>query len=78
MPKGAMVPRPTKLVFHYGDLVYPPSNADGSRVSRSQMRMHSDELRSTIQRLFDEAQELAGCPNPPEHERPPLPEVPTD
>jgi len=74
MPKGASVPRPSKLVFLYGEPIAPPVNADGSRVSRSQMRAHSDLLRATIQELFDEAQDRAGAPNPPENERPPLPE----
>lgn len=76
MPKGKTFPRPTKLVFLYGEPLHPPSNPDGSRVSRSQMRAHSDQLRATIQALFDEAQEAAGAPNPPVHERPPLPENP--
>lgn len=75
MPKGKTIPKPTKLVFLYGDLIHPPSNPDGGRVSRSQMRDHSDMLRATIQRLFDQAQELAGCPNPPLDDRPPLPEI---
>lgn len=74
MPKKRLIPRPTRLVFLYGEPIPPPSNADGSRVSRTQLREHSTRLRETIQSLFDEAQELAGSPNPPENERPPLPE----
>ena len=73
LPKGGHLPRPSKVVFHYGELLFPPTNPDGARVSRSQLREHSDLLRGTLQHLFDEAQELAGCPNPPEHERPELP-----
>lgn len=74
MPKGANVPKPSKLVFLYGEPIPAPSNPDGSRVSRVQMRAASDQLRVTLQELFDQAQELAGTPNPPPAERPPLPE----
>ena len=74
LPKGANIPKPTKIVYHYGELIPAPSNPDGSRVGRKQMRQHSQHLREVLQRLFDEAQELAGSPNPPPHERPPLPE----
>ena len=74
MPKGANVPKPSKLVFLYGDPIPPPSNPDGRRVSRAQMRDASDRLRETLQDLFDQAQELAGSPNPPVDQRPPLPD----
>lgn len=74
MPKGANVPKPSKLVFLYGDPIPAPSNPDGKRVSRAQMRAASDELRATLQDLFDQAQELAGSPNPPVDQRPPLPD----
>ncbi len=70
MPKGANVPRPSKIVFLYGELIPAPSNSDGSRISRRQLTTFSDELRDTLQRLFDEAQVIAGSPNPPLEERP--------
>ncbi len=73
MPKGAKLPKPTKLVFVYGEPIAAPANPDGRRVSRSQLRTASDQLRVTLQDLFDRAQELAGCPNPD-----PLPEPPGD
>lgn len=63
LPKGANIPKPTKLVFLYGEPIAPPSNPDGSRVSRAQLKEASDSLRSTLQQLFDEAQEMAGSPN---------------
>ena len=72
MPKGANVPKPSRLVFLYGEPIPAPSNPDGSRVSRGQMRAASDELRVILQDLFDQAQELAGSPNPPVDQRPPL------
>ena len=66
LPKGANVPKPTRLVFLYGELIPAPTPRDGAkRVSRPQIREASDELRATLQRLFDEAQQLAGSPNPP-------------
>ncbi len=73
MPKGASFPKPTKLVFHYGEPIPAPANADGSRVSRRQLTGFSDDLRETLQRLFDEAQVMAGTPNPPADDRPPRP-----
>lgn len=73
MPKGANLPKPSKLVFHYGEPIPAPGNADGSRVSRRQLTRFSDELRETLQQLFDEAQAMAGCPNPPVDERPARP-----
>ncbi len=73
LPKGANVPKPRRLVFLYGDLVPAPRpDAGRRRVSRSQLRTFSDELRATLQDLFDEAQVLAGSPNPPEADRPAL------
>jgi 1-acyl-sn-glycerol-3-phosphate acyltransferase len=73
MPKGANVPRPSRIVFLYGDLIPAPSDSDGSRLSRRQLATFSDELRDTLQRLFDEAQVIAGTPNPPLEQRPPRP-----
>ncbi|MGI9622972.1 MAG: lysophospholipid acyltransferase family protein [Acidimicrobiales bacterium] len=64
LPKGATVPKPTKLVFLYGEPIVPPSNPDGSRVSRVQLAEASAALRETLQDLFDEAQRMAGSPNP--------------
>ncbi len=67
LPKGANLPKPTRLVFLYGELIPAPTPREGAkRVSRPQIKERSDELRATLQALFDEAQELAGCPNPPD------------
>lgn len=66
MPKGANLPKPTRLVFLYGELIPAPVPREGAtRVSRVQIKERSAELRVTLQALFDEAQVLAGCPNPP-------------
>ena len=70
LPKGANMAKPTKIVYLYGEPIPAPVNLDGKRVSRRQIAALSDELRVTLQELFDEAQRIAGTPNPPEGERP--------
>ncbi len=65
MPKGANVPKPKTIVYLYGELIPAPINPDGRRVSRRQLTEASDALHETLQDLFDEAQALAGTPNPP-------------
>ena len=61
MPKGRLIPWPTKIVYLYGDLVYPPTpDAGRSRLTRAQITAHSALLREQIQDLFDEAQRRAG------------------
>lgn len=70
LPKGANLAKPTKIVYLYGELIPAPVNPDGKRVSRRQIAALSDELRVTLQELFDEAQRIAGTPNPPAGERP--------
>jgi len=48
----------------YGDLIPAPQPQEGAkRVARSEIRKYSEELRVTLQELFDEAQEIAGSPN---------------
>ena len=64
MPKGKFIPKPRKVVILYGDLIPAPQPKEGSkRVSRSEIRKSSEELRATLQRLFDEAQKIAGTKN---------------
>lgn len=67
MPKGAYLPRPRKLVYLYGELIPPPPR-QGKRVPRSEMKALSAQLHETVQELFDEAQRIAGSPNPPRHQ----------
>jgi 1-acyl-sn-glycerol-3-phosphate acyltransferase len=64
MPKGAKFLRPSKLVLLVGEPIHPVPT-DGGRVPRSAVRALTAELQATVQRLFDEAQALAGDPNPP-------------
>jgi 1-acyl-sn-glycerol-3-phosphate acyltransferase len=63
MPKGAKFIRPVKLVLTVGPPIEPPPSV-GGRVSRRVVRELSEQLRKELQRLFDEAQALAGTPNP--------------
>jgi 1-acyl-sn-glycerol-3-phosphate acyltransferase len=65
MPKGAKLPRFTKLVLVVGDPIPPPVPTDGGRVPRSGVATMTAELRTALQDLFDDAQVRAGRPNPP-------------
>lgn len=65
LPKGANIPKPTKLVFLFGEPIAPPVPANGKRVSRGEITAATAELRVILQDLFDDAQQRAGWPNPP-------------
>jgi 1-acyl-sn-glycerol-3-phosphate acyltransferase len=65
MPKGSRLPRPTPLALVVGDLIHPPPRTASDRVSRKDVKALTLRLSEEIQRLFDEAQVLAGTPNPP-------------
>lgn len=66
MPKGRKLPSPVRMTLVVGDPIHPPAPEPGKdRVSRRAVRELTDELSVVIQKLFDEAQELAGEPNPP-------------
>ena len=60
MPKGAKFLRPSRLVLIVGDPMPAPVAGDGGRVPRSAVRDLTARLRVEVQRLFDEAQALAG------------------
>jgi 1-acyl-sn-glycerol-3-phosphate acyltransferase len=64
MPKGAKMLRPSKLVLLVGDPIAAPALTEGGRVPRSAVSVLTAELRLRLQDLFDEAQVLAGRPNP--------------
>jgi 1-acyl-sn-glycerol-3-phosphate acyltransferase len=64
MPKGAKLPRLTKLVLVVGDPIPPPEPTEGGRVPRSAVGELTKRLHVELQDLFDEAQVLAGRPNP--------------
>ncbi len=65
MPKGAKVLRPRKLVLLVGDPIPAPERSDAGRVPRSAVGALTERLHVELQDLFDEAQALAGRPNPP-------------
>ena len=49
----------------FGKPILPPAPDAKGRVSRRAVRELTEELRDSLQALFDEAQELAGTPNHP-------------
>ena len=65
MPKGAKLPKPTKLVLVVGDPIPAPERTDAGRVPRSAVGELTARLHAELQDLFDEAQERAGQPVPP-------------
>jgi len=58
--KGQKVPRPVKVTVVVGTPILPPVAAEGRRTSRRSVHELTLQLRDEVQRLFDEAQELAG------------------
>ncbi len=66
MGKGAKLPRPSKMTLVVGDPIQPPPKGDSGRVSRQAVRQLTVQLGEEIQRLFDEAQIMAGRPNRPD------------
>lgn len=65
MPKGAKLLRPSKLVLLVGDPIPAPALTEAGRVPRSAVGTLTGQLHGILQELFDEAQRLAGRPNPP-------------
>ncbi len=65
MPKGAKFLHPSKLVLIVGDPIEPPAPSTSGRVPRSGVADLTKRLGAEVQALFDEAQSLAGRPNPP-------------
>jgi 1-acyl-sn-glycerol-3-phosphate acyltransferase len=65
MPKGSKLLRPSKLVLLVGEPIPPPALTESGRVPRSAVGELTARLHGELQSLFDDAQELAGRPNPP-------------
>jgi 1-acyl-sn-glycerol-3-phosphate acyltransferase len=65
MHKGSKMVYPVKMTIVVGEPLVPPEPTEGGRVSRKAVRQLTAELSDRIQELFDEAQRLAGRPNPP-------------
>ena len=64
LPKGAKLPRFSRLVLVVGDPIEAPARTEGGRMPRSAVAATTAALRITLQDLYDEAQTLAGEPNP--------------
>jgi 1-acyl-sn-glycerol-3-phosphate acyltransferase len=62
MPKGKKMIYPRKCVLVVGEPIYAPMDETG-RVPRSAVKDLTSVLNDELQRLFDEAQRLAGTPN---------------
>lgn len=58
MPKGAKFLRPAKVVLVIGPPIHPPAST--GRVPRRVVRELTEELQTTLQGLFDDAQHRAG------------------
>lgn len=63
MPKGAKLPRFSKLVLVVGDPIPAPERTDRGRVPRSAVGALTERLHTELQVLFDDAQARAGSPN---------------
>ncbi len=62
MPKGSRMIYPKKCVLIVGEALTAPRDENG-KVARSAVKDVTDRLSQELQRLFDEAQQLAGTPN---------------
>ena len=63
MPKGSKMLKPVKIVVTVGKPIEVRLTPEG-RVARSAVRETTEELQTEIQRLYDEAQQLAGVNKP--------------
>jgi 1-acyl-sn-glycerol-3-phosphate acyltransferase len=63
MPSKAKYIRPSKMVLVVGEPMQPGPLKESGRVSRTAVRELTDDLRHTLQDLFDDAQRRAGTPN---------------
>ena len=63
MPKGSKMIRPVKITVVIGPAIVPEPREEGARVPRRAVGELTARLKDDVQRLFDEAQALAGSPN---------------
>lgn len=61
MPKGARWVRPSRVALVIGEPIHPPARPEGQRVKRSTVRAVNEELHTSLQELFDQAQITAGA-----------------
>ena len=62
MPKGSKMIYPRKCVLVVGEPIVAQADETG-RIPRSAVKDITEQLSAELQRLFDEAQQLAGTPN---------------
>jgi 1-acyl-sn-glycerol-3-phosphate acyltransferase len=60
MPKGSKLIYPRKVTLVVGKPIYPEAREEGARVPRRAVTELTASLKDEVQRLFDEAQVLAG------------------
>jgi 1-acyl-sn-glycerol-3-phosphate acyltransferase len=60
MPVGSKFVRPRKIVIVVGEPIVPPAGEGTGRVKRRVVRELTDQLRTDVQALYDEARRLAG------------------
>ena len=56
MPKGAKIPRPVKVTLLVGDPIAPPERSGAGRVPRHKVHEVTGQLKTELQRLYDEAE----------------------
>lgn len=59
MGEGSRFPKRAKVAITVGEPMAPPTNPDGKRVGRDQLRAFTDELAQRLTVLQDEARDLA-------------------
>jgi 1-acyl-sn-glycerol-3-phosphate acyltransferase len=60
MPVGSRLIRPHKVVLVVGEPIAPPPGDGSGRVRRRVVRELTEQLRVSVQALYDEARRLAG------------------
>ena len=60
MPKGSKFIHPTKLVLIVGQPLDPPALRESGGTSRRAVKELTDQLKVDLQKLFDDAETLAG------------------
>jgi len=55
MPKGAKFPKPLRVHVVIGEPIAPPERSEAGRVARSRVHQATEELRVSLQAVYDEA-----------------------
>ncbi|MEI7593691.1 MAG: lysophospholipid acyltransferase family protein [Actinomycetes bacterium] len=68
MPKGSKMVHPVRMTIVIGAPLFPPAGNASGRTSRKAIKAMTADLSATTQRLFDEAQVLAGRSTAQDHQ----------